>query len=294
MPQMTVRSVITGIKCGQAMRRHVVRCSPEAPIDRSIAAMIKHKSNALLIDSPDLAPFHRGVVSKTDLCAVYCASLPLSTPVGEVRNAPVQSCLETDKLETALELMAERDIRRVYVSREDTDRLTGVLSHFDVAGLIYRICRKCRQDKSRGLESNGPVPWKVKDVMSPSVLAYRRDRPLSEVVEGLIAHHVGAVLITDSAGRPSGVLSKTNVILAYRHGLEPDSAAGEAMTSSVISIPQEELLSEALRRMIAADIQRVFVEAQNSDSIVGVLSLTDASRTKSGTCKACKAARVEL
>jgi CBS domain-containing protein len=294
VPKVITRSVITGFKVKEAMRKEIVRCSPETSIDRAIARMVKYKSNALLVESPEHNAEARGIVSKTDLLAAFCASLPLATPVGEIRNAPLLTCLEEDPLEKALGIMAEHDVRRIYVEGETRQWLGGVLGHFDIAGLLYRICRQCKQGAHGLPDEERSVRLNVKDVMTPSIVAHDTDAPLLEVMETLIANRLGAVLIVDSAGLPSGVLSKTDLVLAYRHGLELHRPAGEIMSGSILSVAADEALSEAIKCMVVADVQRVFVHAADASAIVGVLSLTDASRSRSGSCQACKAARLSV
>ena len=48
-------------------------------------------------------------------------------------------------------------------------------------------------------------------------------------MEGLSANRIGAVLIRDHEGRPAGVVSKTDLILAYRHGMSTEAEARQIM-----------------------------------------------------------------
>ena len=118
--------------------------------------------------------------------------------------------------------------------------------------------------------------------------------PLFTVMEKLSSHHMGAVLIQDEAGAPVGVLSKSDLIMAYHHGVSPQTQARELMTQPVHSVPAEELLSKAVQQMLIRDVQRLFVrsEGSGSDGIVGVLALSDAARFRSGSCRACAAGRI--
>lgn len=45
----------------------------------------------------------------------------------------------------------------------------------------------------------------------------------------------------------------------------------------------------AIQTMLLRDVQRLFVSAADSGEIIGVLSLSDAARFRSGTCRACTA-----
>jgi predicted transcriptional regulator len=66
------------------------------------------------------------------------------------------------------------------------------------------------------------------------------------------------------------------------------------MQQPVVAVEQEETLEEALRQMIFADIHRLFVYRERPEEVVGVLSLSDAARFRSGTCRACLASRIKV
>jgi hypothetical protein len=53
-----------------------------------------------------------------------------------------------------------------------------------------------------------------------------------------------------------------------------------------------DILVNALRRMIFADVSRLFVYRESPRHIVGVFSLSDATRFRSGTCRACVSSRI--
>ncbi|MDK9706415.1 MAG: hypothetical protein OEL83_05135 [Desulforhopalus sp.] len=46
--------------------------------------------------------------------------------------------------------------------------------------------------------------------------------------------------------------------------------------------------------MIVSDIHRLFVHEGNSQDLVGVLSLTDAARGRSGSCHGCVSSRIKV
>jgi len=46
--------------------------------------------------------------------------------------------------------------------------------------------------------------------------------------------------------------------------------------------------------MIMVDIHRLFVHEGETSNIVGVLSLTDAARVRSGSCYACVSSRIKV
>jgi predicted transcriptional regulator len=51
-------------------------------------------------------------------------------------------------------------------------------------------------------------------------------------------------------------------------------------------------LEHAIRQMIFGEISRVFVKADDSEEVVGIVTLTDAARARSGSCRACTNSRI--
>jgi predicted transcriptional regulator len=130
--------------------------------------------------------------------------------------------------------------------------------------------------------------------MTPSVQAASAEDSLLQVMEGLAASWIAAILIRDSHELPVGVISKTDLILAYIHGLPTTAAAKTIMVSPVQACDQQEILPRAIKKMIFSDIHRMFVYKDHPQALVGVLSLSDAARFRSGTCRACLASRIKV
>jgi len=132
----------------------------------------------------------------------------------------------------------------------------------------------------------------LREVMTPRVYANDKNDSLSLVMEGLAAHKFGALLITAADGAPVGVISKTDLILAYKHGTSAKVRAETVMTRGVQACDGDDILVNALRRMIFSDVSRLFVYKTSPRNIVGVFSLSDAARFRSGTCRACVSSRI--
>lgn len=292
MAVVTKKNVLTGIKVRDAMRRQVIRLSTDDSLDQCIRHAIKYKVNALLItDSDDHAA---GVVSKTDLMGAYYAGLPLDLSLKEIMVGPPLYCHQDDPLEKALEFMKSNGIHRLYVSH-DHKSVNGVLAYPDIVGLLYRLCRKCKRNitfKQKGETPDiGEEHIRAKEVMSLTVKANGAHQSLFEIMETLSAYRFGAVLIQDGPGNPVGVVSKTDLIIAYRHGVSADIPAEKIMNSPVRACWESDFLVNIIQKMIMTDVHRLFVKSVDSRDVVGVISLTDAALVRSGSCKACTASR---
>ena len=293
MPRVTKRHVLSGIKVKEAMRRQVIKLPQSAPVDYCINRMIKYKINSVLLTDEKERP--GGIVTKTDIMSAFYAGFPTHTPVEGIMVGPLLYCYPDDELESSLDSMHHNSVHRLYVMNTGTDEVVGVLAYPDIVGLLYRYCRVCDKGLLQARRRNAADKYhrlKVKDVMTASVTAYLENDALVTVIEGLTEHRCGAVLITNAGKSAVGVVSKSDLIVAYKHGVAVDVSAGTVMSRPVKSCHGEAELSEAIQQMLLRDVQRIFVHLSDPSKIVGVLSLSDAARFRSGSCRACTSSRI--
>ncbi len=295
MPIIDRKRVLSGLKVQNAMRRAVIHLPEDGSIEKAIRYFIKYKANAILITDAE----HRavGVVSKTDVMGAYYAGLPIETPLGVVMIGPPLFCRPEDSLESALVTMRTNKIHRLYVLGDAAKQAVGVLAYPDIVGMLYRYCRKCNKsilNKKSTSGENLADRFTVREVMTPSVQAYGENQSLLEVMEGLSAHRFGAVLIKGADDLPAGVVSKTDLITAYKHGISSEAEARTIMSAPVRACDEEGLLIMAIKMMIFSDIHRLFVYREAPKNIVGVLTLSDIAWVRSGSCRACMISRIEI
>ncbi len=295
MPVVETPSVLRGIPVSQAMQRQVVSLPAEADIGQGIRMMIRYKTNAVLLTAKGLP---HGVVTKTDLLSAYYAEFPSETPLGDVMASQPIACFPDDLVEDALEIMEAAGVHQLYITGANREEVIGSVSYAEIVGLLYRYCRACERgtaSKRVKLSEIDPAArLKVKEVMTPEVWACRDSDQIYTVIETLSAYHMGAVIIQNATEAPVGVISKTDMIMAYHHGVSPQTSAQEIMHTPVHSVPAEDLLAGAIQQMLIRDVQRLFVhrDADRPDLITGVLALSDAARFRSGSCRACTAGRI--
>lgn len=284
------------LSVSRAMRRQIVCLEQDKTIGHGINIVIKHKVNALLVVDSHQEPV--GVVSKTDIMGAYYADLPIDSPLEHIMVSPPLFCQADDSLETALEQMRANKVYRLYVTDEKSGELVGALAYPDIVGLLYQYCRQCEYShlkrKKKPLESDAVRWFKVRELMTVGVKSLAVYEPLGAVMEALSACRFGAMLIDDVTGRPCGVISKTDLALAYKRGMSQDETADKIMSSPVHTCDADSLLEETIKQMILADIHRVFVHQGDSPALVGVLSLSDAARGRSGSCHGCVSSRIKV
>ncbi len=296
MPVIDQRNVLKGLTVAEAMRRQVIAVDTAAPLEKAIRFTIKYKVNAILVTDEENQAL--GVVTKTDLMGAYFAGLPLQTPVAAVMVGPPLFCRAEDSLDAALDAMRTHRVHRLYVQGEEPGRVRGVLAYPDIVGLLYRFCRRCDRSILRqkaGEQSLDPAGHlTVREVMTPGVESMPSEAGLAEVMARLAANRLAAMLLRDAEGLPAGIVSKTDLIAAYKHGLPVDTPARAIMSTPVRTCRQDDFLVLAIQEMIFWDIHRLFVTAAEPWEIVGVLSLSDAARFRSGTCRACLVSRLAV
>jgi CBS domain-containing protein len=255
--------------------------------------MIKYKINSVLITDESQNP--AGLVSKTDVMGAFYAGLPISMPVENIIVGPLLYCYPDDELESSLDTMQQNGVHRLYVKGSDSNDVVGVLAYPDIVGLLYRYCRACDRGFLKARRRNGEDQFerlKIKDVMTADVTAFLEKDDLIQVIEGLTEHRFGAVLIENEAAKAVGVVSKSDLIVAYKHGLAVDARAADVMSKPVVSSVADTELAAAIQQMLLKDVQRLFVHGQDPGQIVGILSLSDAARFRSGSCRACTSSRL--
>jgi CBS domain-containing protein len=263
-------------------------------IEQAVRCSIRNKISGIVATDSSFKPL--GVVSKTDMVGAYYAGIPIDSPVEAIMSTPPICCAPEDSLDHVLSIMREKGIHRVYVLDKDRAAGTGVVSYSDIVGLLYRCCHNCERKlrgKTPGYDADSVDVVRVCEAMTPSVRSMEEYVTLHEVIEALFLHHFGAILITVS-GNPAGVVSKTDLVLAYRHRVPPTAMARSIMRSPVRSCDENNELGLVIRQMIFWDIKRFFVYRGDPDEIVGVISLSDAAQARSESCRACMPSRIEV
>jgi CBS domain-containing protein len=295
MPVVSTRDVLKGLLVEEAMRRQVIQLPHDASLDTCINQLIKFKVNALLVTDEARCPV--GIVSKTDIAGAFYGGLPIEeSRLMDIMNGPPLTCFPDDELGVALDLMRRNGVHQLPVQGAEPCAVIGTLSYSDVVALLYRYCRACPKGAVRRSElpdRSDLTQWSiVRDAMRTPAISCRQEDSLAKVIEELTAHRHGAVLIQDAKGLPVGVISKTDLVVAYRHGSSLEVEARSIMKAPVASCDEQMLLTDAIRHMFLKDVQRLFTYAGDPSHIVGVLSLSDAAQIRSGSCRACAASRI--
>ena len=289
-------NTLKGLLVQDAMSKQVIGLPAETSLEKSINHLIRHNVDALLVHDSEDIPI--GVVSKTDIMGAYYACLPLTTALHDIMSSPVLFCCHDTLLESALDTMRDARVHRLYVLEGGSEKVAGTLSYPDIVWLLHNYCQECRYGLLRRNGShNDPGSCDriiIKEVMTTSVKSLSEKEPLARIMEDLSCYHFGALLIVDNEDLPQGVISKTDLALSYQQGIDPLLPAKMIMSSPVRSCDENQMLESAVSEMIHNQVSRLFIHQHNPQNIIGVLSLSDAARVRSGSCLACMSARIKV
>jgi CBS-domain-containing membrane protein len=142
------------------------------------------------------------------------------------------------------------------------------------------------------------------DLMSPNPVSLRADANIREAIALFTGRNVGAVPVINSAGRPIGVLSQTDILLHDRESVRrarmvdetgwdevPASTHHEGfsvevmdptlvrdlMTPVVFAVGLQTPAEKVVEQLLALKIHHLFV-TDKDESLVGVISALDVMR----------------
>ena len=125
---------------GDAMHAGVFACPPEASLREVAAAMASHRLHcvtvmAIVADQADGERLVWGVLSDADLLEA-AGSRALDATAGTLARSEFLTVEPSQSLESASRLMAEHRVTHAVVVQPDSERLLGVVSAHDVAGVL--------------------------------------------------------------------------------------------------------------------------------------------------------------
>lgn len=209
-----------------------------------------------------------------------------------------EGCFENGEVATPniLELSYNMPLRiEIVLPSAERDRVLPALETMISQGIVGMRELELYSFKARG--SLLPRQIKVKDVMTPEPKTVQVSTPIKEIIQLLSYSNFYGIPVVDEDQRPVGIITELDLIeragLPLRVGLlsEADWAyidpalesiahrqAQEMMTRPVITIGAEDLLTNAVNRMLEKGLKRLPV-VDLSGKLVGMLSRWDIFRT---------------
>jgi CBS domain-containing protein len=121
------------------------------------------------------------------------------------------------------------------------------------------------------------------DLMSPNPVSLNADALVAEAIAVMTRRGFSAAPVIDEAGRPAGVLSRSDILVHERETLKSAAPAGGAarvrdiMTPAIFSVPLHLPADRVVEQMLTLDVHQLYV-VDESQSLVGVISAHDVLR----------------
>ncbi len=113
------------------------------------------------------------------------------------------------------------------------------------------------------------------EAKSSGVVTARTSTTLAEAAQTLTTHRIGALVVTDDAGRLLGIVSErdlTRAIVEFASGLF-DRCVADVMTRTVVTCSPEDSIVEALYLMNSNGIRHIPI--LDHEVPVGIISIRD-------------------
>ena len=119
----------------------------------------------------------------------------------------------------------------------------------------------------------------ARELMTPRPLSIDQSAPAGQAAALLTERGVGAAVVIDAAGRPVGVVTKTDLLVHAREHAPgtPDGAVSGLMTPAVFSVREDTQARSVVEQLLALNVHHLFV-VDAAGAVVGVVTPTDVLR----------------
>lgn len=118
----------------------------------------------------------------------------------------------------------------------------------------------------------------IADIMSRAAVTSRADSSVESLIALMTQHHVGCIPIVDEQDRPTGIVTKLDLIECRG---EPRTTAREIMMPHAMTVNADDTVARAASLMSAEQIHHLLVVDSNR-ALVGVVSTFDITRWIAG------------
>lgn len=115
----------------------------------------------------------------------------------------------------------------------------------------------------------------VRDIMSRPPITAKETDNMTTVSKLMVKHNIGCILITDKAGKTTGIITERDVVerVAAKNVLPSDVKVADTMSRPVITVPPGTSITEAAKLMNHSKIRRLAVI--EGGKLVGILTMKD-------------------
>jgi len=262
--------------------------APDETISHARNLMLKHKIGALVVvDNDNMI----GIVTKSDMGKRMAQAEPIwrrrpidKVPINLVMTESPITIYPDASIKQAVDLMLENNINNIPVTNES---VVGIVTRGDIVKYV----------------SEQAIDTKVSEKVNKDVISVHRHHTINHVVDEMERNKISKVIVTDDAGEAVGIISTTNLALSsitdnenklstksikmtrrptpggektYRYIKEVALVAEDIMSGPIITINEDNTISDAAKIMIKENITALPVE--QDEEIVGMISRSDILR----------------
>ncbi len=115
------------------------------------------------------------------------------------------------------------------------------------------------------------------EMMTPNPVSIGQESVASEAAAFLTRRGISAAPVIDEAGRPVGVVSRSNLLAHYPKASADRTPVRALMTPKIFCVRPYATAREVVEIMISLGVRRLFV-VDDSDVLIGVVSALDVVR----------------
>ena len=123
---------------------------------------------------------------------------------------------------------------------------------------------------------------KVKECMSSDVKTVSPDQPIREAAQFMLRQDAGAMPVGEGDRLVGMVTDRDIAVRAVAEGRGPDTPVSEVMSADLVFAYDDEEVEDVAIKMSDAQVRRLPVLSRDGDSLVGIVSLGDISRSDDG------------
>lgn len=117
----------------------------------------------------------------------------------------------------------------------------------------------------------------AQDLMTSNPVSISHKSLVSDAARCLLRRSISAAPVIDEAGRPLGVVSRTDLLAQYPNALADHTSVLELLTPRIYCVRHNATPREVIDTMTKLNIRRLFV-VDDSDILIGVISAWDVLR----------------
>ncbi len=115
------------------------------------------------------------------------------------------------------------------------------------------------------------------DLMTPNPVSIRRTSSVREAAAFLTGRGISAAPVIDEAGRPVGVVSRSDILGRHQATAMDRTPVHSVMTPAVFCVRPDTPAAEVIEAMVGLGVRRVFV-VDDGGVLIGVVSAIDVLR----------------